>query len=148
MERNSENIVLDSNVLFRMLGQELETLRNKIIEICDKIVITTEILKEYKSKCYVKGFTTTILLRKLRDLESLGKIKKVEKSVLEQYDTKPVKPIKHSITRNRDLQDDKFLLAARAACVLCLITSDHYLLSLDNNYDFRIIEPDNYIDTF
>lgn len=145
MRRTSKNIVLDSNVFFRTIGTELQNLKDKIIEVCDKIIVTTEILREYKTKCFEMGLPVTFVLRKLEELKKLGTLIKVGKSIITKVNVVPNKPISNKITHQRDPQDDKFILAARASRALCIITFDHYLLSLDNHYEFRIVEPDNYL---
>lgn len=117
----------------------------KIKEICNKILISSPIAKELRSKAYVEGMSSLIILRKLKEFRQIKKLKKCKKTSID----KARKLIdSENCKKPTDRSDLKFIEAALAEKAI-LITKDHVLLNLNpyncGKISLRIISPEEYL---
>lgn len=139
-------IVVDTGVFIRALGRvdDFEDFLHALFKCDDKIVLTPEILKEYRSKLRLGGFTVRIFERKIQEeFRRKNKIKDIEKSKLDRVDLSSCK-------KPNDKFDIKFIKAGLASNAACIITIDRgHLLSLDpykcNDHLIRICKPEKYV---
>ena len=139
-------IVVDTCVFIRALGRVdgFEDFLEAIFKCDDKIVFTTEIVKEYRYHVGIGGFTFRIFQRKIEDeFRRKNKIKGIEKSKLDRIDLSSCK-------KTDDKSDIKFIKAALASNAACIITLDRgHLLALDpyecNDHLIRICRPEKYV---
>lgn len=122
-------VILDTMVLLRGLASKspYTEVLEKIKEKCNRICVTTSIVKEWKSKASVTGMSSYILLRKLIDLRQHKKLRKCNKTSIEKINKLMNK--KRCI-KPKDKYDQKFLEAALATKAI-LITEDSGLLTLN-----------------
>lgn len=120
----------------------------KIKEICNKILISTSITKEWRSKAYTQGMSSLIILRNLHELDQIEKLKKCSKTSIVKaarlMDSEKCK-------RPTDQDNLKFLEVALAGKAI-LITDDRVLLNL-NPYNcgktkLRILPPEEFLKVF
>src|SRR5574341_1180131 len=138
-------IVVDTGVFIRALGRvgDFENFLQAILKKSDdKIVFTTEIMKEYRYKVGLGGFTFPIFERKEKFITK-NKIKYIEQSKLDRIDISSCK-------KPDDKSDIKFIRAALASNAACIITIDRgHLLTLDpyecNEHLIRICKPEKYV---
>ena len=138
-------IVVDTNTLIRGIGKVGKYFKviERIKKKCDTIIVTTQIIKEYKGRVRIGGMTIPILQRKLDNLRELDKFKKISVSRVE-FKLKNIDICK----KPTDNQDFKFLKLALAEDSPYLITEDRHLLNLNpyncKNTDLKIIRPEDY----
>ena len=141
-------VVIDTMVFLKALGgisphsEALDCLKR----ICNRIVSTTGVLREYKCKVTAEGMTTIILFRKIKELERIGKIKDVHRTQLDQAKT---------LIRTEELPlptdsfDHKFFEAAIACKARYIITTDPSSLDLNpychSSIDMKIVTPEAYV---
>lgn len=117
----------------------------KIKEKCNRIVFSTSINKEWRSKAHAEGMSALIILRKLEELEQIKKLKKCKQTLI----GKAQKLIQTKKCRKPTDHDDlKFVEVALAEKAI-LITKDRVLLSL-NPYNcgkitLKIVSPEDYL---
>lgn len=141
-------IVFDTCTFLKALGgigKYKETL-DLIKEICDTIIVSKEIEKEYRSKLHSEGMNITILQNKLSTLKAENKYKCIKRSRING----------HLSSRNiqlnvlpEDRYDRKLFKLAAAENAKCIITTDTELLAMSpyrygSNEEFEIILPENY----
>ncbi|MFQ6055578.1 MAG: hypothetical protein ACE5J3_06325 [Methanosarcinales archaeon] len=135
-------------VLFKSLSGRNETYKlflETIKEKCDRIVITNDIKKEYKSRASTYGMSIVIVMQRLLEkLEYRGKkkIQKVGESVIDS-----ARAIINKIPKNK--YDIKFIEAATTSKASYLVTEDSHLLELKvikhKSGECKIIKPEDYL---
>jgi predicted nucleic acid-binding protein len=140
-------VVVDTMVLLKALGniKPYSEALDCIKKVCNRIALSTEIHREYKCKVTSEGMTYTILERKIKELERIGKTKEVHRTDLDHAKTRIQNG---NLPLPTDTFDHKFVEAAIACGAEYIITTDPSLLALDP-YDhdtthFRIVEPSRY----
>lgn len=134
-------------VLLRMLADQspYTNVLEKIKEKCNKIMFSTSIDKEWRTKAYIEGMSVLTLIRKLEELKQIEKLKKCKKISLD----KARKLVRSKKCRKPDDRYDlKFVEAAMAEKAI-LITRDFTLLDL-NPYKcgkvyLKIMSPEDYL---
>jgi len=119
---------------------------NCLMKICNRIAITREVLREYKCKVTAEGMTNIILMRKIKELERIGKTKEVYRTQLNQARTLIQTA---NLPLPTDSFDHKFFEAGIACNARYIITSDRGSLDL-NPYDhppinMKIVTPTEYV---
>jgi predicted nucleic acid-binding protein len=140
-------IVVDTMVLLKALADilpfsdTLECIRKK----CDRIVLSTNILREYKCKATAEGMTLFILLRKVKELQRIGKTRRINHTQIE-YAKSLIE--REKLPLPSDKFDHKFFEAAIACNAKYIITADNGSLALDpydhNSVYIRIVDPIRY----
>lgn len=140
-------VVMDTMVFLKALGEisPYSEALNCLKKICNRIAITTEILREYKCKVTAEGMTSVILMRKIRELERIGKIKDVYRTQLNHAKTLIQTT---NLPLPTDSFDHKFFEAAIACKARYIVTTDPGSLNL-NPYnhppaDMKIVTPTEY----
>ena len=134
-------VVLDTCVLLRALGDAgiYRKVREHILEVCDVIASSKEILKECRAKASTQGMPPTILEIRLQEIKDCTKLKVIPKSKLQ---------LQRIRKKPGDSYDEKFLVAAVAVRAGCIITTDHGLLKLDpyglDRTSIRVLRPEDY----
>jgi len=140
-------VVLDTMVLLRMFTDKspyVDVLK-RIKEECNKIIFSTHIVREWRTKAYVAGMSSLIVLRKLEELRQIKKLKRCNKAPIDRArkliaNKKCKKPI--------DLDDLKFVEVALARKA-DLITRDPILLNLNpyncGKFRLKIMSPEDYL---
>jgi len=120
----------------------------KLQKVCDRVVISNPIQKEFISKLHSVGLTIVVFNQKMSELSSMGKIKRLNKTHL----LKAKRMIKKQRLRlPNDKEDHKFIEAAVASSAGFLVTADNGILILDPyrynkaNSTIRILSPENYV---
>jgi predicted nucleic acid-binding protein len=115
-------------------------------EICNRIASTTEILREYKCKVTAEGMTSVILMRKMKELERIGKTKDVYQTQLNHARTLIQRA---NLPLPTDSFDHKFFVAAIACKARYIITTDPGSLALSPyNHppiNMKIVKPTEYV---
>jgi len=141
-------VVIDTMAFLKALGDisPFSDALNCLVKICNKIAITTEVLREYKCKVTAEGMTNVILMRKIKDLERIGKTKEVHRTQLNHAKTLIQTA---NLPLPTDSFDHKFFEAAIACKARYIVTTDPGSLNL-NPYnhppvDMKIVTPTEYI---
>jgi len=141
-------VILDTMVLLRMLADKSPYVNvlEKIKEKCNKIVFSTPILKECMGKAYKEGMSTSIMIRKLEELNQIKKLKKCNKTSID----KARKLINSkNYKKPADDYDLKFIEAALADKA-SIITKDQGLLNMNpyncGKTNLEIITPEDYLE--
>lgn len=140
-----QDLVVDTHIVFKALAGRVEKYKlflETIKEKCDRIVITNDIKKEYRSRASTYGMTLVIIIQRLEKLGYRGKkkIRKVSASIeIKKYNFKVLK----------DEKDLKFIEAAIASKASYLVTEDSHLLELKvikhKSGECKIIKPEDYL---
>ncbi|HID26529.1 MAG TPA: putative toxin-antitoxin system toxin component, PIN family [Methanosarcinales archaeon] len=140
-----QDLVVDTHIVFKALAGRVEKYKlflETIKEKCDRIVITNDIKKEYRSRASTYGMTLVIIMQRLEKLGYRGKkkIRKVSASIeIKKYNFKVLK----------DEKDLKFIEAAIASKASYLVTEDSHLLELKvikhKSGECKIIKPEDYL---
>jgi len=136
------NVVIDTNTFLRGLGgvSPFKEVLQDIVDRCYKIVVTGDILKEYRSVAHKLGMTSYVISRKIEDLRDIGKIRLIKRSLVEKV---------RLSQRPRDPDDVKFLRTALASNAQYIVTVDGDLLKLnpyrgEQEY-IKILKPKEYL---
>jgi len=142
--------VFDTNSLLRAFIKKRPfcDALEKLQEVCDKVVISRPIQKEFISKLHSAGLTSVVFNQKMSELSRMGKIKRLNKTHL----LKAKREIKKQKLRlPNDKEDHKFIEAAVASSAGFLVTTDKGILILDpyrynrTNSIIRILLPESYV---
>lgn len=141
-------MVLDTMVLLRMFTDKSPyvDVLERIKEKCNKIVFSTPIHKEWRSKAYAEGMSALLVIRKLEELRQINKLKKCKKTLIDEAR----KLIESKKCRKPTDHDDlKFVEVALAEKAI-LISKDSHLLNLNpyncGEIDLKIISPEDYLE--
>ena len=117
----------------------------RIKEICNKVLFSTPILREWICKAFAEGMTSVILLRKLEEIRKDNKMKKCGGTSIDKA--------RKMINRQRcmkptDRDDLKFVEVALATGAV-LVTCDPHLLVLNpyvcGRRRLKIMTPEDYL---
>jgi putative PIN family toxin of toxin-antitoxin system len=141
-------VVVDTMVFLKGLGNvkpHSEAL-DCIKKVCNRIALSTEIHREYKCKVTSEGMTSTILERKIKELERMGKTRDVHRV---EIDRAQARIREEDLRLPTDAFDHKFIITAIACGASYIITTDPSLLVLDpyhyNTLPIRVVEPITYV---
>jgi len=147
LRKKNTNVVVDTNTLIRALAnfEPYSKALEHLIEKCDTIVFSTQIMKEYFGKFHKAGMTKTFFQRKLEDIRQLGKLRRCYETPLRKA-RKQIKT-KHLPLPN-DRTDIKFIETAIASNARYIVTNDGELLRMNpyryQNSHISIIDPVEY----
>lgn len=123
-------VIFDTCVFLKALGEQ-EPHKGAMEhsgEVYHTIRCSTEILREYQCKTSSEGMTVFFLLRKVKEFEKAGKLKRINKTLLEQAS---------GLARDNccqmpnDRDDHKFVVAAVACKAGFVVTTDTGMLNLN-----------------
>lgn len=140
-------VVLDTMIFLRMFSEKsaYSDILRKIMKNCNKIIVSTKIVKEWRSKSNTMGMSSVIILRKLKELSEVHKIKKCTEASIDK--------VRRLINEKRckrpnDKYDMKFIEVAIASRAF-LLTEDHHLLDLEpyncGKKNLRIMSSSDYL---
>jgi len=141
-------VVLDTMVLLRILSNKSPyvDILERIIEDCNKIMFSTPILREWITKSFKEGMSSSVILRKLEELRQIKKLKRCNKTSIDKA--------RKLITARKckkptDSDDLKFVEVALSSKAI-LITKDRGLLDLNpykcGKKHVVIIRPQKYLE--
>lgn len=134
----ANNFVIDSNVLISAFVFNSKN-PSEVLMRClkkGKMVVSDEVLEEYKAKVLSEKFEPIIPLAKRE--HSLTLFIRVCEKVL----------ISEKITDCRDTDDNKFLELAVAANAACIVTGDKDLLTLNPFRNILILTPADFLNLY